>query len=295
MYRIQYHEYGGPETMRLEEFALPTPQAGQVAVTIKAASVNPIDWKLRLGQLKMMTGRDFPRAMGSDFAGIVSAVGPDVTQFRPGDQVYGMARLKESGAYAEAVITLESYLALKPTELSFDQAALLPTGAVMAWNGLIERAQLGQGQRVLVNGSTSGVGEAVVQVASMLGAEVAGTTSAASLSRARELGVNPVYDYTSIGPSELAQLQAGAFDVVYDTSGTLPVKTAMRMLNKSGVFLDINATQPSSCTPRCTAANTRSSSAHRRRRSLPTPRPRPSPAASGPLSAKRCHSRPRSA
>ena len=241
MRRIQYHSYGGPETMRLEEFELPAPEAGQVAVTIQAASVNPIDWKLRQGQLKMMTGRSFPRAMGSDFAGIVSAVGPGVTRFKPGDHVYGMARLNESGAYAEAIVTVESYLALKPAELSFAQAALLPTGAVMAWNGLIERAQLRPGQRVFVNGATGGVGEAVVQVARMLGADVVGTTSADFLTRARELGVDPVYDYASTGPSELAQLHAGAFDVVYDTSGTLPVKTAMRMLNKSGVFLDINA------------------------------------------------------
>jgi NADPH:quinone reductase-like Zn-dependent oxidoreductase len=153
MQRIQYHQHGGPETMRLEEFELPAPQAGEVAVAVKAASVNPIDWKLRQGQLKMMTGRSFPRGMGSDFAGVVSAVGPGVTQFKPGDEVFGIARLKESGAYAEAVVTLESFLALRPAELSFEQAALLPTGAVMAWNGLVERAQLRQGQRVFVNGA----------------------------------------------------------------------------------------------------------------------------------------------
>ncbi|MFC9688777.1 NAD(P)-dependent alcohol dehydrogenase [Kribbella sp. NPDC056951] len=242
MHRIQYHQYGGPDTMRLEEFELPAPQAGEVAVSIRAASVNPIDWKLRQGQLKVMTGRAFPRAMGSDFAGVVSAVGPGVTQFQPGDHVYGMTRLKESGAYAEAVITLESYLALKPAGLTFEQAALLPTGAVMAWNGLVERAHLRKGQRVFVNGATGGVGEAVVQVARMVGATVAGSTGTASVVRARELGVEPVYDYTGLGAAELAQLQAGAFDVVFDTSGTLPVRTAMRMLRKSGVFLDINAT-----------------------------------------------------
>jgi NADPH:quinone reductase-like Zn-dependent oxidoreductase len=242
MHRIQYHQYGGPETMRLEEFALSVPQAGEVAVAIKAASVNPIDWKLRQGQLKMMTGRAFPRGMGSDFAGVVSSVGPGVTQFQPGDEVFGISRLKESGAYAEGVVTLESFLALKPAELSFEQAALLPTGAVMAWNGLIERAELRKGQRVFVNGATGGVGEAVVQVARMLGASVAGSTGTASLNRARELGVDPVYDYTSIHPEELAHLQAGAFDVVFDTAGTLPVKVAMQMLTRTGVFLDINAT-----------------------------------------------------
>ncbi|WP_167444447.1 alcohol dehydrogenase catalytic domain-containing protein, partial [Streptomyces diastatochromogenes] len=89
MRRIQYHTYGGPETMRLEDFELPTPGNGEVAVMVRATSVNPIDWKLRQGQLKMMTGRSFPRTMGSDFSGVVSAVGPDVTRFKPGDEVFG--------------------------------------------------------------------------------------------------------------------------------------------------------------------------------------------------------------
>jgi NADPH:quinone reductase-like Zn-dependent oxidoreductase len=240
MHRIQYHRYGGPETMRLEEFELPPPQAGQVAVTVKAAAVNPIDWKVRQGQLKMMTGRSFPRAMGSDFAGVVRAAGPGVTRFTPGDQVYGITGLKPSGAFAEAVITSESHLAVMPAGLSFEQAACLATPAVMAWSGLIDRARLQAGQRVFVNGCTGGVGEAVVQLASLRGATVAGTCSLASLSRARELGVDPVYDYAATSPADLPDLR-GAFDVVFDTNGTLPVGAAMRMLTKTGVFLDINA------------------------------------------------------
>ncbi|MPY59659.1 NAD(P)-dependent alcohol dehydrogenase [Streptomyces spongiae] len=240
MRRIQYDTYGGPETMRLEEFQLPAPANGEVTVTVRAMSVNPIDWKLRQGELKMMTGRSFPRAMGSDFSGIVSAVGPGVTRFEVGDEVFGIARLKESGAFAEAVVTLESYLAVKPAELSFEQAAALPTGAVMAWNGLVERARLRSGQRVFVVGATGGVGEAVVQVARMLGARVAGSTGAASVERARDLAVEPVFDYARTDLEKKDDLR-GAFDVVFDTSGALPVKTAMRMLKKGGVFLDINA------------------------------------------------------
>ncbi|MGW0949266.1 NAD(P)-dependent alcohol dehydrogenase [Streptomyces sp. NPDC002623] len=240
MRRIQYDTYGGPETMRLKEFDLPTPGAGEVAVMVKATSVNPIDWKLRQGELKMMTGRSFPRAMGSDFAGVVHAAGAGVTQFKPGDEVLGIARLKESGAYGEAVITTESFLALKPGGLSFEQAACLPTGAVMAWNGLVERARLQPGQRVFVNGCTGGVGEAVVQVAKMHRAWVAGSCSSASVSRARELGVDTIHDYAGADPSETDEFR-GSFDVVFDTSGTLPVKSAMRLLNKGGVFLDINA------------------------------------------------------
>jgi NADPH:quinone reductase-like Zn-dependent oxidoreductase len=241
MRRIQYHRYGGPDTMRLEDFVLPSPQEGEVAVTVVAAAVNPIDWKVRHGELKMMTGRSFPRAMGSDFAGTVTAVGPGVTGLKPGDQVLGIAPLKPSGAFAEAVITPASHLAIKPSGLSFEQAAALATPAVMAWAGLIGRARLQAGQRIFVNGATGGVGEAVVQLARTLGATVTGTSGPTSVQRARALGVDRVYDYTAADPSDQAELQ-GVFDVVYDTNGLVPVKAAMRLLNKTGVYLDINAT-----------------------------------------------------
>src|SRR5690348_6642189 len=98
MKHIQYDKYGGPETMRLEDFKLHPPELGEVAVKIKFAAINPIDWKIRRGHMKMMTGRAFPRALGMDFAGTVLSVGPGVTRLKPGDDVFGMARLKESGA-----------------------------------------------------------------------------------------------------------------------------------------------------------------------------------------------------
>ncbi|MFG2260779.1 NAD(P)-dependent alcohol dehydrogenase [Streptomyces mirabilis] len=241
MRRIQYYRYGGPDTMRLEDFVLPSPKRGEVAVTVAAAAVNPIDWKVRQGALKMMTGRSFPRAMGSDFAGTVTATGPGVTAVKPGDHVYGIAPLKPSGAFAQAVIAPASHLALKPARLSFEQAAALATPAVMAWTGLIGRARLRAGQRVFVNGATGGVGEAVVQLAKALGATVTGTSGPTAMERARALSVDHVYDYTTTDPADQAEFQ-GAFDVVYDTNGSLPVRTAMRLLNKTGVYLDINAT-----------------------------------------------------
>ena len=154
--------------------------------------------------------------------------------------MYGITGLKPSGAFAEAVITSESHLAVMPAGLSFEQAACLAAPAVMAWSGLIDRAGLQRGQRVFVNGCTGGVGEAVVQLARLRGATIAGHCSLASLPRARELGVDPVYDYAATSPADLPDLR-GAFDVVFDTNGTLAVRAAMRMLTKTGVFLDINA------------------------------------------------------
>jgi NADPH:quinone reductase-like Zn-dependent oxidoreductase len=236
--RIQYRAYGGPETMRLEDFELPTLATGQVAVMVKFAAINPIDWKVRQGALKMLTGKAFPRAMGSDFSGIVSAVGAGVTRLKTGDAVFGLSRLKESGSFGEAVVTNESFVAKKPNELSFEQAACLSTAGVMAWMGLIDKAVLKAGQRIFVNGCTGGVGEAVVQLAHMLGAQVSGSCGTDSMRRAQNLNVFPIYDYRQ---TDLTTVD-DRFDVVYDTAGTMPVSAGLRLLEGNGVLLDIHAT-----------------------------------------------------
>jgi NADPH:quinone reductase-like Zn-dependent oxidoreductase len=221
--------------MQLEEFELAPPGAGLVAVEVKFASINAIDWKLRRGELKMMTGKSFPRSMGSDFAGTVIAVGKGVTRFKPGDAVFGLARLKESGALGDAVVTKESFLAKKPEALSFEEVACLGTAGVTAWNGLVDKAGLKAGKRVFVNGCTGGVGDASVQIARMLEATVSGSCSAQSMRRAQELGVHPIFDYRKIDLSMLSD----RFDVVYDTAGTMTVAEGLGLLREGGVFLDI--------------------------------------------------------
>ena len=238
MKRIQYHQYGEPGAMVLEDFQLDTPDKGEVAVQVKFAAINPIDWKVRNGHLKMVTGRTFPRAMGSDFSGTVIAVGSDVTRFKPGDAVFGLARIKESGALGSAVVTNESFLAKKPDGVSFEAAACLGTPGVTAWNGLVDKARLNSGMRVFVNGCTGAVGEASVQIARMLGATVSGSCSAGAMSRARALGLQAVYDYRT---TDLARLNE-RFDVVYDTAATMTTAMGFALLRKAGVFLDINPT-----------------------------------------------------
>ncbi|MGC5831154.1 NAD(P)-dependent alcohol dehydrogenase [Ralstonia pseudosolanacearum] len=236
MKRIQYSRYGGPEWMAVDEFELFPPGAGEVAVRVKFAAVNPIDWKLRNGQLKIVTGRVFPRAMGMDFSGTVMSVGAGVTRFRTGDPVFGLARFKESGALGQAVVTKETFLARKPDNVSFEQAACLGTPGVTAWNGLIDKAKLKAGQRVFINGCAGAVGEAAVQIAQLFGAAVWGSCSARDMDRARSLGVQRLYDYRTTNVSEIAE----RFDVVYDTSATMPVSAGVAMLRRGGVFLDLN-------------------------------------------------------
>jgi NADPH:quinone reductase-like Zn-dependent oxidoreductase len=237
--RIQYHRYGGPEVMRLEEFALPDLRRGEIAVRVAAASVNPVDWKARNGAVRLITGWRFPRAMGHDFAGVVDAAGPGVTRLKPGDAVLGTARFRQSGAFAEVLVTRESLAVAKPDGLSFAVAACLPTIAVTAWNGLVDKARVRPGEAVFVHGCLGGVGRAAVQIAAMHGAAVGGSCRADAMAEARALGVEPVVDFAR---TDLSALD-GRFAVVFDTAGTLSVRRALALLRPDGgLFIDINPT-----------------------------------------------------
>jgi len=264
--------------MRLDDFELPAPGKSEVAVKIKFAAINPIDWKVRNGYLKMVTGKAFPRAMGSDLSGTVIAVGPGVTRFRPGDAVFGLTRIKESGAFSHAVVTNETFLANKPDDVSFEDAACLGTPGVTAWNGLVDKAKLTSGKHVFINGCTGAVGEAAVQIARMLGATVSGSCSAGAMERARSLGIQVVVDYRATDLSRLDE----RFDVVYDTAATMTTAIGLGLLRKDGVFLDITPTpgkflrsifnrrlKPIVCTPRSDILDSLARAAKERKLRLP--------------------------
>lgn len=236
MKRIQYHRYGGPDLMRLENFELAVPTADEVAVKVRFAAINPIDWKMRSGAMKIVTGNSFPRAMGMDLSGTVIAVGSDVTRFKPGDPVFGLARFKETGALAQAVLAKETALARKPEDVSFEDAACLGTPGATAWTGLIDKARLRAGQHVFVNGCAGAVGEATAQIARLRGAMVSGSCGAADMDRARRLGVQAVFDYRTTDVSKIRE----RFDVVYDTAATMTTAQGLGLLRKGGVFLDLN-------------------------------------------------------
>jgi NADPH:quinone reductase-like Zn-dependent oxidoreductase len=235
MKRVEYHRYGGPEELRLEEVALPEPGRGQIRVRIKAAAANPMDWKIRNGELKMMTGRSFPRGLGHDFAGVVEALGPAVTRFKVGDEVFGATGLKESGTFAEALVAEEKTVFLKPRSLSFEEAAALPIVSATAWTALIDQAKLRAGQRIFIAGCLGAVGRVAVQIARMRDAEIAGSCGASRLDEALALGVREVVDYRAFN----ANNYRGRFDVVFDTHGALSLSQCAAMLKRGGVALHI--------------------------------------------------------
>ncbi|WP_320783452.1 NADP-dependent oxidoreductase [Streptomyces sp. CRN 30] len=237
MRRIQYHQYGGPEVMRLEEFEPARPRSGQVLVRVRAAAANPMDRGLRAGAMKMVTGRTFPRGLGHDFAGVVEAVGPGVTRLRIGDEVLGGASIKASGAFGDVVVADEKAVVHKPANLSFGEAAALPTVGLTAFQALTKKGELQPGQHVFINGCLGGVGRAAAQIALARGALVAGSCRATAVQDARDLGIDPIVGF-GFDPGALS----GRFDIVLDTAHTLSGKEARQMLKPGGRVVGLHPT-----------------------------------------------------
>ncbi|OBF49828.1 NADPH:quinone reductase [Mycobacterium sp. 852002-50816_SCH5313054-b] len=234
MKRIQYHRYGGPDVMRLEGFEPRRLGADDVLVRVRAAAANPMDFGIRNGAMRMVTGRTFPRGMGYDFAGIVEAVGDDVTRLRVGDEVLGGPPMKWSGAFADVVVAEEKGVVTKPAALTFEAAAAVPTVGLTAYQALFNEGKMQRGESVFVHGCLGGVGRSAVQLALAHGAAVAGSCRAGSADEARELGIDPIVDF-DFDPTALTR----RFDVVLDTAGTLPVRDARKMLTTNGRIVSV--------------------------------------------------------
>lgn len=208
MHAIQYETVGGPEVLRLVELPLPEPAGAQVRVAVRAAGVNPADWKAREG---LMGPQELPRVAGFEIAGVIDAVGPEAP-WRIGDEVIGWAR---GGGYAD--YALAERLAAKPTDLSYADAVAIPVAANTASGGL-EVLGLESGQTVLVNGASGAVGAMVVQLARGAGIEVIGTGSAANQAIVARLGARP----TTYGDGVVERVRAlapGGIDAVFDCAG----------------------------------------------------------------------------
>jgi NADPH:quinone reductase-like Zn-dependent oxidoreductase len=238
MQRIQYHRYGGPEVMRLEAYELPAPGKGEILIRVMAASINPLDWKLRQGFMKLMMGRRFPRAMGMDFSGVVERVGAGVNDFVRGDEVLGQVPMMKPGAFAETAITTSDLIIHKPAALSFAAAATLPTVGVTAWRALMDGGQLKSGQSVFINGASGGVGQAAIAIAKASGAVITARVGPSSLTGFADMGLAGVLDYTQALPDHLK----GTFDIVFDCHGGLTSGQEDFLTKRSGIAVDIDPT-----------------------------------------------------
>ncbi len=240
MKAIRIHEYGDASTLRYEEAPKPEIAANEVRVRVRAAGVNPVDWKIREGYLKETIRHPMPLILGWDVSGEVEEVGDEVRGFKVGDEVYSRPDIARDGSYAEFVTVLASELALKPKSLSHAEAASVPLAALTAWQALFTIAKLEKGQTVLIHGASGGVGSFAVQMAKNVGATVIGTGSARSKAHLLQLGVDVAVDYNS----EKFEDYAKNVDVVFDLVGGETQTRSFSTLKAGGILVAI--TEPPS-------------------------------------------------
>lgn len=227
--------YGANEKLTVGE--VPEPAAlgeGDVLVDVRAASVNPVDFKVRNGQLKLIKRYAFPLVLGHDLAGVVRAVGSAVRGFKPGDAVYARPGRRGIGSFAERIVVDAAELAHKPRSLSFEQAAALPLVGLIGWQALVEVAKVQRGQKVFIHAGSGGVGSVAIQLAKHLGAAVTATTSTRNLELVRRLGADHVIDYTRDDV-----LQATGQDVVLDTLGGPAMVQSFHLVRRGGLVISL--------------------------------------------------------
>lgn len=231
MRAVRFHEYGPPSVLVVDVVPRPEPGAGQVLIRIRAAGVNPIDWKLRAGYLQAYMPVTLPATPGLDVAGTVEQVGPDVTEFAPGDDVFG----RGLSTYAEYAAAPVATIARKPAAVTFEQAATLHVGGVTAWVGLFDMANLEPRQRLFVQGGAGGVGSTAVQLGHWKGAYVIATTSAANVEFVRSIGADEVVDYTAVRFEDAVH----DVDVVFETVGGEITPRSLGALKPGGVLVAV--------------------------------------------------------
>ncbi|MFJ2173594.1 NADP-dependent oxidoreductase [Streptomyces sp. NPDC087851] len=235
MKTFMIERYGDKAGVRAAEMPDPRVGAEDVLVRIHAASVNPLDLRLRDGDFKAILPYGLPLVLGNDLAGVVVQVGPDVTRFAVGDEVYARPDKNRIGTFAELIAVHQNDVAVKPATLTMEEAASLPLVALTAWQALVERAQVRPGQKVLIHAGAGGLGTVAVQLAKHLGAYVAATASTAKVDLVKELGADVVIDYTQ---RDFATVLDG-YDVVLDTLGGETLKKSVRVLKPGGKIISV--------------------------------------------------------
>jgi NADPH:quinone reductase-like Zn-dependent oxidoreductase len=254
MKAIAYHNFGSPDVLQCEDIEKPVPKSNEVLIKVRAASVNPLD----RGELKgvpfifrIMFGLRKPDATrpgrpGVDVSGLVEAVGRNVTQFKPGDEVFGVCIsnphnsgvkvwVHEQGAFAEYACAPESTLVLKPDNVTFEQAAAVPIAALTALQGLRDKGHIQPGQKVLIHGAGGGVGTFAVQIAKSFGADVTGVSRTSSVEMVRSIGADQVIDYIQEDFTKSGQ----RYDLIFDCYASHPLSACRRVLNPRGVYVGI--------------------------------------------------------
>ncbi len=233
MKAVVMKKYGTPDVLEIANLSRPQIDDDQVLVEVYASSINPVDWKIRKGNLKLFARKKLPCVLGGDIAGRVIKVGNDVQFFRVGDEVFGKIDIIKNGAYAEYVATSASHLALKPQKMNFEEAATLPLAGLTALQALRDMGKIHKGMNVLINGCSGGVGSFAVQLAKAFGCKVTGVCSRRNIQFAKDLGADRVIDYTT---QDIILLQE-EYDIFFDVVGNNEYSKVKHILQRGGVFV----------------------------------------------------------
>ena len=233
MKAVFINQYGSTQVLQYGDIETPSINRDQLLVKVYASSVNPVDWKIRAGQLQFLTGYKFPMVLGFDVSGEVVAVGESVTRFQTGDKVYAYLDSLPGGAYAEYAVVSERVACFKPDNMSYEQAAAVPLAATTALQALRDLGQILPGHKVLINGASGGVGSFAVQIAKALKAEVTAVCSTQNVELVKSLGGDRVIDYTVQDFTKDASL----YDIIFDTVGKESFSGCQNILKPNGVYV----------------------------------------------------------
>ena len=233
MKAIGLYKYGGPEVLEMVEVPLPEISDDEVLVKVVTASVNPVDWKVRKGNLKFLTGKDFPFIPGTEVAGFVEKTGKNAGQFEKGQRVYAGLSYR-GGGYAEYIKTKASKVFIIPGNTGFIEACTYGVAGVTAYQGLVHHGNIKEGMQVLVNGASGGVGIYTVQIAKLLGAHVTGVCSPKNFDLVRSLGADKLIDYNTHDPVA----DKNKYNIIFDAVGTLGFLRSRKALQKNGSYVN---------------------------------------------------------
>jgi NADPH:quinone reductase-like Zn-dependent oxidoreductase len=233
MKAVVFDKYGSNDVVEVRDMPMPSPGTGDMLVKVCAASINPVDWKMGAGQLRVITGYKFPKVLGRECAGEVVETGSRVARFKKGDQVVALPPVRSMGAFAEYACAPEMTTFPKSGSISFEQAACIPIAGLTALQALRDKGQVSYGKKVLVNGASGGVGHFAVQIAKLFGADVTGVCSGANIDFVKGLGADSVIDYTkedfTRGPRQ--------YDIIFDAVAKRSFRDCKKSLSPHGIYI----------------------------------------------------------
>jgi NADPH:quinone reductase-like Zn-dependent oxidoreductase len=232
MKKVVYTKYGGVEVLHLQEIEKPVPNNQQLLINVKSVSLNPLDWKIFTGEVKLMSGSKFPKFVGCDFSGVIESIGQNTSNFKKGDEVFGLLDPFKEGVLGEYILVDEKQVSLKPTQLSFEQASSIPTAGQTALQ-MLTKSNILKGQEVLINGASGGVGMFAIQIAKRKGAIVTAVASGKSQDLLKNWGSDHTIDYNKQNVNDINR----KFDVILELSNKLPFTKAKKLMNHKATYI----------------------------------------------------------